>query len=282
MLGRLLRDLKCQRTNGLFEYSIVVADNDSDRSAAAVVAQESKDSPIKINYCAEPRQNIALARNTAIANATGNYIAFIDDDEFPSDDWLLLLLQACTTYGAHGVLGPVRPHFEQAPPRWIKAGSFFERPEHKTGFVIDWTEGRTGNLLFRRNILNGISEAFRPEFGSGGEDRDFFRRLIGRGMVFVWCNEAVAHETVPPIRWKRGFMLRRALLRGKMALNHRRSAGDLAKSVIAVAGYTTVLPLFLLAGQHVFMKYAIKVFDHLGKLLALVGLNPVKETYVTE
>jgi hypothetical protein len=30
------------------------------------------------------------------------------------------------------------------------------------------------------------------------------------------------------------------------------------------------------------MSLLIKLFDHLGKLLALVGINPVKAQYVTE
>jgi hypothetical protein len=37
------------------------------------------------------------------------------------------------------------------------------------------------------------------------------------------------------------------------------------------------LPVAWLLGQHVFMKYSIKFCDHLGRLLALFGLNPVNE-----
>jgi len=41
--------------------------------------------------------------------------------------------------------------------------------------------------------------------------------MIERGHAFVWCNEAVVYEVVPPVRWRRTFMLRRALLRGKVS-----------------------------------------------------------------
>ena len=58
-----------------------------------------------------------------------------------------------------------------------------------------------------------MHQPFNPEFRQG-EDQDFFRRMIDHGHVFIWCNEAVAYEVVPPIRWKRTFMLKRALLRG--------------------------------------------------------------------
>src|SRR5207247_9507973 len=111
----------------------------------------------------------------------------------------------------------------------------------------EWTEGRTGNLLFKQNILEGRDEPFRREFGSGGEDRDFFRRMIATGHLFIWCNEAIAYEIVPAVRWKRSFMLRRALLRGKVSLVDRTSYKlKLTKSAIAIPVYTLALPFLLL------------------------------------
>jgi succinoglycan biosynthesis protein ExoM len=282
LLTHLLQELESQETAGLFTYSVVVCDNDASQSAKELVLRFAAASHLKVVYCAEPEQNIALARNRAVANATGEYIAFLDDDEYPARDWLLQLFGACNKYRVDGVLGPVKPHFEQSPPRWVTTGNFFDRPTHKTGFIVDWTEGRTGNLLFRRRILDGITEVFRPQFGSGGEDRDFFRRMIGSGSAFVWCDEAVAYEVVPPIRCKRSFMLRRALLRGKMALNHDSEVRGLIKSLLAVIGYTLALPVLLVLGHHLLMKCLIKTCDHAGKLLAFVGLNPVREKYVVE
>jgi cellulose synthase/poly-beta-1,6-N-acetylglucosamine synthase-like glycosyltransferase len=165
----------------------------------------------------------------------------------------------------------------------VARGRFFDRPTHNTGFVIDWTEGRTGNVLFRRRILNGVDEPFRAKFGSGGEDRDFFRRMIERGCIFAWCDEAVVHEVVPPVRWKRTFMLKRALLRGKVSLSHKNAGTrDVAKSALAIPLYSLALPFLLVVGHHRFMKYLIKLFDHAGRILAFLGFNPVRETYVTE
>ena len=143
---------------------------------------------------------------------------------------------------------------------------------------MEWSKSRTGNLLFRRAILAGLGVPFDPRFGSGGEDVAFFRRTADRGCVFVWCNEAVAYEEVPPGRWTRSYMLKRALLRGQNNLklkNVRIKA--LLISAIAVPVYSVILPGALLLGQHVFMRYSIRFCDHLGRLLAILGLNPVKE-----
>jgi glycosyltransferase involved in cell wall biosynthesis len=281
-LKRLLEELARQDTGGLFTFSIVVVDNDRLRSAETVVADFVAGSTVSANYCVEPRQNIALARNKAVESAKGDFIAFIDDDEFPTERWLMTLFRACNQYRVDGVLGPVKPQFDERVPRWVVAGRFYDRPTYPTGLIIDGTKGRTGNVLLTNRLFVAGEQPFRPEFLSG-EDQDFFRRMIEKGHVFIWCDEAVAYETVPPIRWKRTFMLRRALLRGKAAvIDPSFGALDIAKSVIAVPIYTACLPLALLVGHHRFMICLVKLFDHLGKLLALLGIGPVKEQYVTE
>ena len=278
MLLRLLEALDRQQLHGEFTFSVVVADNDSAESARQSVEEFSRKSSLKVVYCVEPRQNIALARNRALAHSEGNFIAFIDDDEFPAADWLQKLLSACAQYHADGVLGPVRPHFELPPPPWIIRGRFCERPEHETGRKMSWDECRTGNLLFRRQIVDGIAQPFQAEFGTGGEDMDFFRRMDERGRRFVWCNEAIAYETVPPSRCSRSYMLKRALLRGKNILKHSSGVWRfVAVSVAAAPLYLLLLPITVVLGHHWFMKYCIKLCDHGGRLLAIVGLNSISE-----
>jgi glycosyltransferase involved in cell wall biosynthesis len=281
-LNHLLRDLAKQETGGRFTYSIVVADNDSQRSAEALVSDFAAAAPIPATYCMEPQQNISLARNKAIENATGDFIAFIDDDEFPAKRWLLTLFEACEKYGADGVLGPVKCHFDEKPPEWVIKGKFYERPTYPTGFVIDWSKGRTGNVLLKRQILDAGELAFSPEFHRAG-DQDFFRRMIAKGHVFIWCNEAVAYEVVPPIRWTRTFMLKRALLRGTIGMQHPTSrVRRIAKAVIAVPVYAVALPFALVLGHDKFMNMLVRLFDHLGSLLTFIGIKPVKNQLVTD
>ena len=53
-------------------------------------------------------------------------------------------------------------------------------------------------------------------------------------------------------------------------------------SLVAVPAYVIALPLALLTGQGRFMTYLVSLCDHLGRLLAVVGINPVRTPYVTE
>ena len=285
-LLRELKALSAQQTDGLFTYSIVVADNDRLRSGEAVVEEFRKSAfashPISIRYCVEPRQNIALARNKAVENAEGDFIAFLDDDEFPAEDWLINLFRACEQYQVDGVLGGVRRQFDETPPEWVAKGEFYKRPLRPTGLPVRWTSGRTGNVLLRKTAFPSNEPPFRPEFRHG-EDQDFFRRAIDKGCRFIWCGEAITDEVIPPVRWKRTFMLRKALLRGSSAaLVPTLGADDIWRSIIAVPAYTLVLPFALVLGQHRFMSLAVKICDHLGKLLTLAGINPIREQYVTE
>lgn len=281
LLKRLLTELASQLTGGLFTYSIVIADNDREQSAAAVLAEFRSVSAIQVEYVVEPRQNIALARNAVIANAKGEFIALIDDDEFPISTWLHTLFTTCERYHVDGVLGPVRRHFDEVPPVWMQRSRFYDRRVNPTGMTVDWHEARTGNVLLRSNILVGDEAPFRPEFRAG-EDQDFFRRKIDQGRVFIWCAEAEAYEVVPPARWKRGYLLRKALLRGATAgLQPDCGAASIAKSLIAVLVYGLALPFALLVGQHHFMTILVKLCDHSGKLLILVGINPIRGEYVS-
>lgn len=279
---RLLRSLAAQDTGGLFSHSAVVADNDAAGSARPVVERFAEETGFPVRYGAEPRRGIALARNCAVALAEGDYLAFIDDDEFASAGWLRGLYLECGRRQTAGALGPVLRHFDAEPPAWLRRGGFYQRPVHPTGSPLRWLDGRTNNALVRRDALPGDGPPFRPQF-TVGEDQDFFRRMIAQGGRFSWCAEAVVFEVVPPVRWRRGFMLRRALQRGATSVRHP-SFGirQRLKSLAAVPAYTIVLPFALLTGQHRFMDILVRLCDHLGAVLAMVGVDRAEGAYVTE
>jgi len=280
LLWRLLDELSRQQTEGLFTYSVVVADNDKDRSAESTVERAHAELDLPVRYCVEPRQNIALARNRVVENADGEYLAFIDDDEFPTSTWLLTLFKVCRDHHVDGVLGPVLRHFDEVPPKWIEKSRFYVRRVNPTGMQVEWQEARTGNVLIKRELVEGDQAPFRPEFRAG-EDQDFFRRKIAEGRKFIWCAEAEAFETVPRARWQRKYLLRKALLRGATAGLHTNAIG-VVKSIVAVPLYSLALPFTLLVGQHAVMTVLVKICDHLGKLLILVGINPIHEEYVLD
>lgn len=280
LLERLLAALAVQRTDGAFTFSCVVVDNDASASARGVIESRQPTFPVPIRYDVEPARSFALARNRAVGLVNGKFLAFIDDDEIPHEDWLIQLWRTLHKYQADAVLGPVRPYFETEPPSWVVRSRICERPAHVTGTAIHWSQTRTGNVLLRMAIIVEDGVRFDPAYSTGGEDVDFFRRAARAGRTFVWCEEAPAYELVPESRLRRLYYLKRAFLQGRVSLRYaaeRPSAlttlGVAAKASAASLVYTCALPFLFLLGEHIGMKYLIKDCHHIARLLSLVGVT---------
>lgn len=281
MLKRLLFFLSKLETKNEFTYSVILVDNDKKKSANSIVTEAKKRLNLKISYFVEPTQNISLARNTSVINAKGDYIAFIDDDEFPPKNWLYSLFREIKRFSVSGVLGPVVPYFEGKTPNWIIKGKFYEKdPKFNTGHVLEYQETRTSNVLIRAEILYDLDSPFDPKFGRGGEDKDFFRRMIEKGHIFKWVSDAYVYESVPYERTKRIFLLKRAILRGKVSASIKQGNSTIIKSFIAVLIYFVLLIPTLMIGHDTFMKISIRLFEHLGKVLGVFGIDLIKENYV--
>lgn len=280
MLERLLAELMNQQTYQHFSFSAIVVDNDPDGSARTAVQESAPRLSYPIRYIHEAEKNIALARNGAVESAQGEFLAFIDDDEFPDGRWLSELLETATRHAADAVLGPVLPYCPTPPPRWIVKSGVLDRASFATGTrMSDPKFTRTGNALIRLETIRRLRLSFDPRYGiTGGEDVDLFGRMIAAGGRIVWCNEAVVYEEVPTERYSRAYHLRRALLRGSVASRrHKATPLAWAKSSVAILAYGLLIPvLFIFPVRH-YMRYLVKSMDHIGKLLGYLNIFPIKE-----
>jgi succinoglycan biosynthesis protein ExoM len=196
------------------QVEIIVVDNDSRRSAEGVAREVEGAMSWPLVYVVEPRQGISHARNAAIRATQAEFIAFVDDDEEATTNWLreLLLFQRAT--GAAIVTGPVVPLFEEEPPAWVRRGGFFERPRRLTGTVVQ--HAGTGNLLLRRSLLSSLgARPFEETMAlTGGTDTLLSMKLSRVGHSILWCDEAVIEEWNPPSRTTPSWLLRRAFRGG--------------------------------------------------------------------
>jgi len=279
MLRYLLLSLNEHRCDG-YVFDVNVVDNDSSRTARRVVEEVGENAGYTLRYFCEEEKNIALSRNMAVKNAAGEFVVFIDDDEFPDSGWLARLIDTCKEQKVDGVLGPVIPNYEESAPMWLKKSGLCDRKRLKTFTLLNEPAlMRTGNVLIRRSVFTETL-LFDKRFGlSGGEDSDFFARALLKGYKFIWCDEAKVYEHVPIERCSAGYHIKRAFLRG--ALNARRSKGLLSapvlKSAAAVCVYSLVMPFLFLSGRHSFMKYLVKSCDHWGRFLGAFGIEPIKD-----
>jgi succinoglycan biosynthesis protein ExoM len=278
-LAALLRGLAEQKDTG-GEFEVVVVDNDAAGSARTIMTRAQKLFPaLPIRYAIEPRQNIALARNLTVRLASGRYLAFIDDDETPSPDWLGRMYSTLQAQAADAVFGPVIPVLPDGAPSWFRRGRFLERARHGTGECVPIAEARTGNAVIRAERINNRARPFDPAFGlTGGEDYDFFNALFQEGGHFIWCDEAIVFEHLSRERTGLRWLLRRSLRGGQVyALRQIIREGKAASLGLVVRGVAACVlallffPLTLPFGIHHAISWLLKGASGLGKLLAFTS-----------
>jgi succinoglycan biosynthesis protein ExoM len=275
LLKLLLSKLEEQVTESHFDYSIVIVDNHRLESARSTVESYARQSKISIRYFVEPEQNIALARNKAVENAKGDYIAFIDDDEFPSNTWLIRLYAAFNKYKpSGGVLGPVIPYYPVGTPKWLVKSKICERPNHPTGTKLDWNMTRTGNVLLTGKIFIGKKNYFNEKKGrTGGEDKLLFQQLMKLGFSFIWCQEADVYETIYPDRWKLSHYLNRRLcIGGEAGRENGVYSVALTRSLVAILVYTALLSVSILMGKRYTYKYLLNIVYHFARVMGCFGI----------
>ena len=267
---------------GAPDLRVVVVDNAASGSARAVCEDARAWLDLPLVYGIEKRRGIPQARNAAVALAQdrADLLAFIDDDEVASPQWLAELLRVQAETGADAVAGPCEPVFEDPVPRWIERGRFFERPRHATGARIDYAF--THNVLVRTQALAGQGALFDERMAlSGGSDGELFRRLAARGHPIVWADDAVVFEWVPRSRANARWILERAFRVGTSSAfvdrNHRASpvspARLLAHGGWCLAKAATLLPVGALRGRAGALHALRLAAFGAGRLGGLAGIH---------
>jgi succinoglycan biosynthesis protein ExoM len=149
-LSRLLDSLERLKLPTGVQIETIIVDNDRDASAASV-AQSRSNFLEPIHYCVEPRQNIALARNQALSQASGEWILFIDDDEIADENWIAEYLKLVEREPCDGAFGPVLPRLEEVVTPWLDVQTFYTGRRHATGepLGVPRTQLRSGLRPYR-------------------------------------------------------------------------------------------------------------------------------------
>lgn len=283
LLGALLESLEglVFRKRAPVDLFIVVVDNDRDETAREVVDAARDRLPFPVVYTVEPNRGIPHARNCGVRVALregAEFVAFIDDDEVASPDWLDELLDVQGRSGADVVSGPSLPRFAPGVESWVVEGGFFTYPRYATGESIPIAA--TNNALVAAHLFRGTEEPFDPAFGlSGMDDSHFFMRVKMSGARLVWADEARVEEFIPASRARVGWIVKRAFRIGNgyvfcvRALEppHRwvvpRVAGALAR-----IGYGTLsLPFAAVRGRAPLVSALRTISNGAGSLVALAG-----------
>jgi succinoglycan biosynthesis protein ExoM len=244
-----------------------------------VVQAAQASMPFPMSYLIEPQPGIVAARNAAVAAAEPfEFLAFIDDDEVPSEQWLDQLVAVQRRTSADVVTGTVLPEFEHAPPRWMVGGGFFERPRHLDGELIGYA--RTSNVLIRHDVLQRHTPPFDPAYGlSGGEDTHFFMRAALEGARIAWADRAVVTETFPSERVSWRWLMAREYRRGNtlslclldLTNSRRRRARRAAHGMLRIAKGFIATAASIGGGRASLLRAGREIALGSGMLTGLVG-----------
>jgi len=274
-LSRLLDSLDRLKLSIGIQVEVIVVDNDCEESAASVV-QSRSGSLGPIRYCVEPRQNIALARNRALSEASGEWVLFIDDDEVADENWVSEYLKLAEREPCDGAFGPVLIRLEEVVTPWLDVETFYARRRHPTGELLGMGDLYTSNALVRRRLFD--ERSFDPAYGlTGGSDSELFGRMLRSGARFLSCDEALVVECIPPERHRLGWLAQRAFRGGCVHTRIARSStsGDSSKralrAVAQLCGLMVLMPLVAFGGRRALARIVLRICTQAGHLWALMG-----------
>ncbi|HTT97996.1 MAG TPA: glycosyltransferase [Rhizomicrobium sp.] len=278
-LMRLLAALAKLETHA--DVTIIVADNDAEKHEGFDVCEALCDYRWPLDHFIAPARGIANVRNALVERALTHdceFIAMLDDDEWPEPGWLDAFLRTHTATRADALHGCVLRAYETAPGPMAAQLDGIKDMHGVTG-VVDMIPG-TGNVIFTRACFEDMPKpCFDPAFAlCGGEDSDFFERLRRQGKRFAWCEEAVVHAWVPASRGNLRWALSRAYSVGnsdmRVFLKYPHSAAARAVEFAKIVGALLLTPiLFVILGlvTNRAVDALRKLFRAAGKIAAFRG-----------
>jgi glycosyltransferase involved in cell wall biosynthesis len=206
------------------QFEILVVDNKSTDTTQQVVCEEFAFVP-NLRYFYDPILGLSQARNTGWRNASGEYIAYLDDDAIACPQWLERILDAFSKAVPQpgGVGGKVEPIWEVPRPDWL--------PDPLLSYltIVDWSEVPTtlddwryiagANMAFPKFILDTIG-GFPMNLGRQGnqllsnEEICMRDQIKSRGYTIYYHPEIVVKHHVPASRLTQDWFIRRLYWQG--------------------------------------------------------------------
>lgn len=198
--GRASQLAACLRGIARLDYprdrlEVIVVDDGSDEPPIADVAEAARTMDVML---VERKENggPGAARNSGIAQASGEYIAFLGDDCEPAPGWLQALVRrfaGCSECLIGGQIVNALP-----------SNLFSTASDHLIGYLYshynrdpDRAQFFTPNNMAAPRTRFIESGGFESGWGLTGEDRELCDRWLHRGGRLAYAHEAVVRHTHP-------------------------------------------------------------------------------------
>ncbi|WP_121971002.1 hormogonium polysaccharide biosynthesis glycosyltransferase HpsE [Leptolyngbya sp. BC1307] len=222
-IGKILDKLKSQTGTEGINWEIIVVDNNSTDDTQKIVQdyQASWDRPYALKYFLESRQGAAFARRRAIAEATGEIISFLDDDNFPDSHWVAEIYAFGKAHPKAGVFGSrIRGEFEVTPPKnfrsiqgFLAIKEYGETPRLFNADKLDLPAG-AGMAVRRQVWLDSIPDQMRlkgpvgKSLASKGEDFESMVHISRAGWEIWYSPKMCIYHQIPACRLEKDYLLK--------------------------------------------------------------------------
>jgi glycosyltransferase involved in cell wall biosynthesis len=203
------------------EWEILVVDNNSADQTRQVVEDCGRRHPNRFRYVREPHPGKSYALNTGVREATGDVLAFTDDDVTVEPDWLDNLTRNLASGEWAGAGGRILMAEKFTPPPWLALDGPYSMAGLIAGHLDLGPEPRQlpqapygGNMAYRKDAFIKYG-GFRTDLGPcpngknprANEDTEFGRRLMAGGERLRYEPSAVLYHPVHMDRLRKDYFL---------------------------------------------------------------------------
>lgn len=271
--------LRFKKKNRLL-IKIIIVDNDINKSAKKIIERWRKHIKYEIIYFIESKKGIPFVRNKLVSlSKNDDLIAFVDDDEIVSINWLEKLYTAYLKYKADAIMGPVIPKYEEKPPQWMIKYRIHFSKRYSSGEIIKYLN--TGNILINRRKLDNYKKPFDERMAfTGGTDTLLGEKMINDNMRIIWENNAIVKEFIPKERIKISWLIKRRFRMGnvsyiieKMIHSHQRKITIIHKIIMIYLKGTIKIPLGFFLNHKFLYEGLCHYVELLGLFSSIIGIK---------
>jgi GT2 family glycosyltransferase len=208
--------------DGTYPHRDIIIVVDGNKSLASLLENEWKRDEVSILLNTE-NLGAAESRNRAVEQATGEIVAFMDDDAVADNQWLAEIVRCYEEYPVVSVGGKMTPIWIEDEPTFLPEEFYWLIGVTYRGFPDEVTEVRNtfaSNITFDREVFDRLG-GFNPNVGPKGDsllqsaETEFcvqLRDKTGKGVLYN-PDAQVGHK-IFQFRTNPIFLLRRAFWQG--------------------------------------------------------------------